>query len=150
MSELTKKLNDVGVLVVDDSYDMRKTMQSMLAEIGINQIFLAKDGMEALLFMGDCEDMVDLVLADWNMPVMSGGELLRQVRSADPYMPYILVTGRSDRASVIEAKAAGVTGYIAKPFSIDQLEEKLISALRISNNARMADEIESVVVRGNG
>ncbi len=69
--------------------------------------------------------MVDLVLCDWNMPGMSGLDFLRQVRSVGLEIPFLMVTGRADKESVIEAKDAGVSAYIAKPFSQTQLEAKL-------------------------
>lgn len=125
MSDEISQLANIGVLVVEDSREMRKILQGMLTELGINQVFLAKDGMEALLFLGDCYDMIDVVMADWNMPNMDGSELLRQIRSADPDLPFVMITGRADKDSVVEAKTHGVSSYIVKPFSIEQLERKL-------------------------
>ena len=59
------------------------------------------------------------------MPKMNGVELLRQLRTVDPDVPFLMVTGRSDMESVVEAKSSGVTGYIRKPFSPAELEAKL-------------------------
>ena len=59
------------------------------------------------------------------MPAMTGVEFLRQLRTVDPDVPFLMITGRSDMESVVEAKASGVTGYIRKPFSALQLETKL-------------------------
>lgn len=129
-------LEGLGILCVEDSQEMRKIMQGMLTDIGIHQVFMAKDGVEALLFMGDCGDMIDMVLADWNMPHMDGAELLRQIRSADPDVPFVMITGRADKASVLEARSHGVSGYIAKPFSVEQLEKKLKAVARLSEAAR--------------
>jgi CheY-like chemotaxis protein len=75
------------------------------------------------------------VLADWNMPVMDGNELLRQIRSADPDIPFIMITGRADRNSILEAKNSGVSSYIAKPFSVEHLEKKLVAVARIAEAA---------------
>lgn len=111
---------------------MRNILQGMLTDIGIHQVFMAKDGVEALLFMGDCGDLISVVLADWNMPHMDGAELLRQIRTADPDIPFIMITGRADRASVLEAKSSGVSSYIAKPFSVEQLEKKLTAVARLA------------------
>ncbi|MCK5041085.1 MAG: response regulator [Sphingomonadales bacterium] len=122
----------VCLLVVEDSKQMRKVLQSMLSEIGVNQVFLAKDGAEALVFLADCDDMIDAVFCDWNMPIMSGVELLRQVRSVDAEMPFIMITGRKDENSVLEAKAAGITGYMTKPFSLNELESKVKAIARLS------------------
>ena len=132
MTDSQSLLAGMGVLVVEDSQEMRKILQGMLSDIGVHQVFMAKDGMEALLFMGDCEDMIDIVLADWNMPHMDGAELLRQIRAADPYMPFVMITGRADKASVLEARSHGVSSYIAKPFSVEQLEKKLVAVARLA------------------
>lgn len=137
MNDETLKIDDLGILVVEDSREMRKILQGMLTELGINQVFLAKDGMEALLFLGDCYDMIDVVMADWNMPNMDGSELLRQIRGADPDIPFIMITGRADKDSVVEARSQGVSSYIVKPFSIEQLESKLSVMARILEASRM-------------
>jgi two-component system chemotaxis response regulator CheY len=73
--------------------------------------------------------MIDLVLCDWNMPGRSGLELLQQVRSVGLEVPFVMVTGRADKESVIAAKDAGVTAYISKPFSAAQLEAKMRAAV---------------------
>ncbi len=113
------------ILVVEDRQDTRAMLRNMLSELGITQIYEATDGREGLEFIDIAPDMVDIVICDWNMPRMAGIDLLRQIRSADPQMPFVMVTGRSDMASVSEAKGGGVTAYIRKPFSPNQLEAKL-------------------------
>ncbi|MCK5041375.1 MAG: response regulator [Sphingomonadales bacterium] len=133
MIDEANEIADLGILIVEDSREMRKILQGMLTELGINQVFLAKDGVEALLFLGDCYDMIDIVVADWNMPNMDGSELLRQIRGADPDIPFMMITGRADKDSVVEAKSQGVSSYIAKPFSIEQLEKKLNVLSRMLN-----------------
>ena len=118
-------LNDLKVLIVEDQSDARAMLRNMLAELGVTQIFEASDGREALRFMDSAFDFVNLVICDWNMPGLTGVEFLRQLRSVDASIPFLMVTGRSDMDSVMEAKSAGVTGYIRKPFSPKQLEAKL-------------------------
>jgi two-component system chemotaxis response regulator CheY len=122
-----KKINleKTKVLIVDDQADMRSMIRHMLAELGINQVFEASDGKQALGFIDDALDMIDVIICDWNMPNMTGVEVLRQLRSVNPDMPFLMVTGRRDIISVTEAKSSGVTAYISKPFSLDQLEAKL-------------------------
>jgi DNA-binding response OmpR family regulator len=100
-------------------------LRKLLSELGITQIFEASDGREALGFMDDAFDFVNCVICDWNMPAMSGVDLLRQLRSVGNDTPFLMVTGRSDKESVVEAKGAGVSAYIRKPFSPQQLEAKL-------------------------
>lgn len=124
MSEITT-LQDLKILLVEDQADARAMLRTMLVELGITQIFEAPDGQEALSFIDSAHDFIDLILCDWNMPKMTGVDLLRQLRSIDPDMPFLMVTGRSDMDSVVEAKSSGVTAYIRKPFSPRQLEAKL-------------------------
>lgn len=121
------------ILLIDDSVQTLNLAKRMLHDLGITQVFTAKNGAEGLKLLGtfDGENIVDLVLCDWNMPEMNGMELLRQVRSCDPDLMFYMVTGQADRASVAEAKAFGVNGFIKKPFSADELAKKLNVASRV-------------------
>ncbi len=125
MAEVTKKLEDLKVLVVDDQADARTLIKNMLTEFGVHQVFEAADGRQALSFIDAAFDFVDFIICDWNMPGISGVELLRQLRTVDPNIPFLMVTGRGDMDSVVEAKSSGVTGYIRKPFSPAQFEAKV-------------------------
>lgn len=125
MSILGEDLSDLKVLVVEDQIEVRSMLRNMLLELGINQVFESSDGREALNFIDSAFDFVDVIICDWNMPKMNGVELLRQLRTVDPDLPFLMVTGRSDMNSVVEAKSSGVTAYISKPFSPQQLEAKL-------------------------
>ena len=118
-------ISDLKVLLVEDQAEARAMMRNMMMELGITQIFEAADGKEALAFLDSAFDFIDVVICDWNMPSMTGVELLRQLRSVDPDVPFLMVTGRTDMESVVEAKSSGVTAYIRKPFSPKQLEAKL-------------------------
>lgn len=118
-------IKKLKILVVDDQPDMRSMVRGMLGDMGITQIFEASDGREALSFADAAIDMIDIVICDWNMPKLSGIELLRQMRSVMPDLPFLMLTGRGDLDSVAEAKSAGVTAYIRKPFSPANLEIKL-------------------------
>jgi len=128
MSDMTvveKKLEDLKILVVEDQADTRSLVRNMMMEIGVTQVFEAENGRTALSFIDAAFDFVDMVVCDWNMPNMSGIELLRQIRSVDPDIPFLMVTGRGDMDSVMEARGSGVSGYIVKPFSPLQMEAKL-------------------------
>lgn len=118
-------IENLRVLMVEDSNEARALLRNMLSEIGIHQTFEASNGKEALLFMDNAFDFVDMIICDWNMPELSGVEFLRQIRSVDPSIPFLMVTGRNDMESVVEAKTSGVTGYIRKPYSAAELEVKL-------------------------
>jgi two-component system chemotaxis response regulator CheY len=113
------------VLIVEDQYEARMMIRNMLMEFGVNQIFEASDGKKGLQFTDTAFDLIDLIICDWNMPEMTGVELLRQLRSVGYDVPFLMVTGKADKAAVLEAKKSGVNGYICKPFSPVQLEAKL-------------------------
>ena len=118
-------LNDLKILLVEDQTEARALLRNMLLELGITQIFEASNGEEALNFLDSAYDFIDMVMCDWNMPSVSGLDVLRDVRKVNESLPFLMVTGRSDVESVKEAKEAGVTAYIRKPFTPKQLEAKL-------------------------
>jgi len=120
-----KEFEDLKVLIVDDQAEARVMLKEMLTDIGVTQIFESKDGRQALEFVDTAFDFVDIIVCDWNMPALNGVQLLRQIRSADTGIPFLMVTGRDDMDSVLEAKSSGVTAYIRKPYSAVQLEAKL-------------------------
>ena len=122
----------LGVVVVDDQADVRSLIKKMLKDLKIERVLEANDGQEALTLLDAPAQQIDVVICDWNMPNMTGVELLKRVRSSGKDIPFLLVTGRADKDSVIEAKDSGVSAYIAKPFTQTQLEAKLrvVSAKR--------------------
>jgi CheY-like chemotaxis protein len=123
--QVFKKPDNLKVLVVDDQAEIRSLIREVLVDSGVTQIFEAPDGKAALQFVDTDFDMVNLIICDWNMPGLNGIDFLRQIRTVFPDLPFLLVTGRCDKKSVLEAKMAGVSAYIRKPFSPGQLEEKL-------------------------
>jgi two-component system chemotaxis response regulator CheY len=98
----------------------------MLSQIGVRQASAAKNGKEAVVLLGDAikDPPFDFILCDWNMPTMTGVELLRHIRGANSTIPFLMITVRGDAASIQEAKELSVSGYIIKPFSLQQLEKK--------------------------
>ena len=113
------------ILVVDDFSTMRRIIKNLLRELGFNNMDEADDGQTALpkLKAGG----YDFLITDWNMPGMTGIDLLKAVR-ANPdtaAMPVLMVTAEQKREQIIEAAQAGVNGYIIKPFTAGTLEEKL-------------------------
>lgn len=111
-------------LVVDDSGVMRKIISRALGELGIKDVVEAPDGQHALDLFGDGSDF-DLVITDWNMPVMNGLELVQAIRAAGHTLPIMMVTTRAERGNVLEAIQAGISDYIIKPFEREMLQEKL-------------------------
>ena len=135
---MSEDIAELKILIIDDTNEARSMLKNMLTEIGITQVFEASDGKEGLRFVDTAFDFVDVILCDWNMPKMSGLSLLRQIRSVDAKFPFVMITGRGDLSSVAEAKGAGVSGYILKPYSMTQLEAKLrIVATRAEKLASM-------------
>ncbi len=118
---------DTHVLVVDDMMTMRKIVSKTVGEMGFSKISQAEDGRAAWSLIQEAEVPVGLVISDWNMPNMSGLDLLKAVRSHVKYqnLPFLLVTAEAEKGQVAEALKAGVDSYVVKPFSKDGLREKL-------------------------
>ncbi len=115
------------VLLVDDSAVMRKIIQRNLKESGlvIDEFLEAGDGKQALDVVN--KSAVDLILCDWNMPNMSGIEFVKTLRSLNlpKKIPIVMVTTEGSDAKMAEAKESGADGYLTKPFTPDQLRDKL-------------------------
>lgn len=110
-------------LVVDDSLTIRRIVIKALSLAGINDTVEAGDGLEAMNAINNAQ--IDLVLLDWNMPKMTGIETLRAIRQSGKKMPIIMVTTEAEKSRVIEAIKAGANDYLIKPFSPEQLAEKV-------------------------
>ena len=123
------KLADVKILVAEDDSNTRATIRMMLMEMGITQVFEAGDGKMAQDFVDSDTMDINLVICDWNMPHKTGFEFLREIRTSHPTLPFLMITARADQNSVIEAKEAGVTAYLRKPFTLAELESRVKSAL---------------------
>jgi two-component system chemotaxis response regulator CheY len=116
---------NIEVLVVDDAATMRRIVRSLLRELGVKNVREAEDGSAALEELK--RRRADLVISDWNMPHMSGIELLRAIRGSESLkdIPVLMVTAETKKENVLEAVQAGVNNYIVKPFNAKTLEEKL-------------------------
>ena len=118
-------LQYLRILIVEDQANTRAMLRDMVRSLGVETIFLAKDGTEAVAILRNEKEAINLIICDWIMPEMSGLDLLAAVRQVDPHIPFLMVTGKADRDAVKTAKAHGVSGYIAKPVSRAQIEIKL-------------------------
>ncbi len=116
-------------LVVDDFEAMRRVTANQLRQLGAEKILTAVDGKAALRVLKS--QRIDIVLSDWNMPVMSGLDLLKEIRaSADLFaIPFIMITAEAERPRIEEAIACGVTSMILKPYSPAQLMQRVEKAL---------------------
>lgn len=113
------------ILVVDDFSTMRRIIKNLLRDLGFNNTSEADDGRTALPMLQN--GRFDFLITDWNMPDMTGIELLKAMR-ADPKLhslPVLLVTAEAKRDQIVEAAQAGVNGYIVKPFTAQTLKEKI-------------------------
>ena len=117
----------MNVLIVDDRAAMRMMIIKTLRQAGLNghEFSQATDGAAALEAIRKAPP--DVVLCDWNMPNMTGIELLRAVRADAQlrHLPFLMITAEAKRENIIEAAQAGASGYIVKPFTAATLEEKL-------------------------
>ena len=113
------------ILIVDDFSTMRRIIKNLMRDLGFTNTSEADDGATALPMLQG--GGYDFLITDWNMPQMTGLELLKAVR-ADPNlskMPILLVTAEAKKQQIVEATQAGVNGYIVKPFTAATLKEKI-------------------------
>ncbi len=127
MSTMVDK--NMRILVVDDALTMRRIVINLLRQLGFNNMNEADDGTTAWEKLQ--LETFDLIISDWNMPKMTGIDLLRKVRTDAKYAqtPFIMVTAEGKRENVIAAVQAGVSNYIVKPFNAATLKEKLVKVI---------------------
>lgn len=113
-------------LVVDDFSTMRRIIRNLLKELGFINVSEAEDGVAALNKLKS-EGNYEFIVTDWNMPNMSGIELIRAIRADDVFkhLPILMVTAEAKRENIVEAAQAGASGYVVKPFSSATLDKKL-------------------------
>jgi len=116
---------NMKVLIVDDFSTMRKIVRNIIKQIGFKNIIEADDGKSAVKELK--KGKVDLILCDWNMPEMSGIDLLKTVRSDDELkdIPFVMITAEAQKDNILEAVKEGVSNYIVKPFTAETINEKL-------------------------
>lgn len=113
-------------LVVDDSVTMRRIVANSLKAIGYEALVEAGDGREALSKLSS-DESINFIITDWNMPEVSGLELVKSIRSTDKFakLPILMVTTRGLKEDIVEALQARVNNYIVKPFTPQILREKI-------------------------
>ncbi len=118
-------IEDTKFLVVDDFSTMRRIVRNLLKELGFVNVQEAEDGVEALSKLRG--DKFDFVVSDWNMPNMTGIELLMAIRAdaSLKHLPVLMVTAEAKKENIIQAAQAGASGYVVKPFTAATLDEKL-------------------------
>ena len=130
-NRIDKLVQSIAVLIVDDNQYMRKVVRNILVNIGVKNIHEAVDGiagLEAIRMFAP-----DLVILDWEMPLLNGAELVRIVRSPGvfpvPDVPIIMLTGHVERWRVIEASRLGVNEFLKKPVSGKALLDRIVAIL---------------------
>jgi two-component system chemotaxis response regulator CheY len=116
---------NMRILIVDDFSTMRKIIRGIMKKLGFTNLEEADDGSTALPKLKS--DNFDFVISDWNMPTMSGLELLKAVRSDDDLkeLPFLMVTAEAKKENIVQAVKAGASNYIVKPFTQEVLQKKL-------------------------
>ncbi len=127
--QIEKMIQGLNILVVDDNAYMRRLTRTMLTNLGAKSVLEANDGLAALEAIRTCDP--DVMLLDWDMPVLNGIEVLRIVRSPGvfprPNLPVVMLTTRAQRAQVHEALRAGANEFLIKPTSPKALCDRLTS-----------------------
>jgi two-component system chemotaxis response regulator CheY len=122
---------NMKILTVDDFSTMRRIIRNMLRQLGYTNIVEAEDGAEALRLLH--KETVDFIISDWNMPNMSGLDLLKAIRADENLkpIPVLLVTAEALKENVVEAVKAGVNNYVVKPFTAETLKEKIDAIFKV-------------------
>lgn len=128
---LQPRIEALRVLVVDDDQYMRKVVRTMLNAIGVKTVFEANDGVSGLDAIR--QHNPDLVIVDWEMPMIDGAQFVRMVRSPgefpSPDIPIIMLSGHGDRWRVVEAARIGAHEYLLKPVSTKALHDRIVAIL---------------------
>lgn len=116
---------NMRILVVDDFSTMRRIIKNILRQLGFNNVVEADDGTTAWEVLN--KDKVEFIVSDWNMPQMTGIDLLRKVRSTEEFaeLPFLMVTAEAQQENIIEAVQAKVSNYIVKPFTAETMKQKI-------------------------
>ena len=120
----------IKILIVDDFATMRRILKNILKQLGFKNLVEADDGTTAWEVLES--QTIDLIISDWNMPKMTGLELLKKVRASTRYKtaPFLMVTAEAQKQNVIEAVQAGVSNYVVKPFTAEAISDKLKKILK--------------------
>lgn len=118
------------ILIVDDMSTMRKIIKNMLTKMGCDNLTEAEDGDPAWKMIQEAHDAgspYEFIVSDWNMPGMTGLDLLKHIREDERFktLPFLMITAEAEQSNVVIAVKAGVSNFIVKPFAITTLKEKI-------------------------
>jgi two-component system chemotaxis response regulator CheY len=117
---------EMKVLVVDDFVTMRRITKTLMKQLGYTNMVEAEDGKQALDMLQK-DSSIEFVISDWNMPNMTGLELLQAVRADEKLkkLPFLMVTAEAEQENIMAAVKSGVSNYVIKPFTALTLQDKL-------------------------
>lgn len=126
----TTLLKKINILVADDMDSMLSLITSCLRNLGAEKIYTANNGENAWKRLN--KQRIDLIVCDWDMPKMTGMQLLSLVRESDmhKHIPFLLLTASTEKSRVLSALKGGVSDYLAKPFQPKELDYRIIKLLR--------------------
>lgn len=128
MAQLDQADKAIRILIVDDFASMRLIVRKSLSALGFNNVSEAAGALDAVRKI-EAGEQYDFIISDWNMPNMTGLELLTYIRGSDKMgrVPFLMITAEAQRENIIQAAKAGVSQYIVKPFTAEALQQKLNS-----------------------
>jgi len=128
MTQTNQTDKQMRILIVDDFASMRQIVRKSLSALGFDNVLEAAGALDAVRKIENGEEF-DLIISDWNMPNMTGLELLTYIRGSEKMgrVPFLMITAEAQRENIIQAAKAGVSQYIVKPFTAEALQQKLDS-----------------------
>jgi CheY-like chemotaxis protein len=130
-------LNEVKILIVEDDKFSCKIITETLSKIGVNQISTTENGQEAIDFLSKTETSIDFIICDIEMPIMDGYEFSRKIRLGQvprfKSVPILILTGNDTEKNIEKAKFHRIEGFVIKPVTASELENKIRTILKISS-----------------
>ena len=120
-----ERKNSLRALVAEDDPTGARLIEMSLNKMGISDVTVVVDGMEAWKEIEDAKNPFSLIVADWNMPFVTGIELLERVRAEGIKTPFVIITGKNSVEAAIEAKEMGVTAFLPKPYTPNLLMRRI-------------------------
>lgn len=135
-------LRQLSVLVIDNDEKLVSIVKGILHSFGFSEVYTCYDGKEAVELLYNYH--IDIVICDWEMQPMKGIDFVHYIRndlhSPDPFVPIIMLTGRSEMHDVVQARDEGVTEFIAKPFTVEDLRKRIIEVVERPRKFILHDE----------
>jgi DNA-binding response OmpR family regulator len=121
---------NLRVLAIDDNDSVLRLVRMVLYDLSVGHCHISRGAAEAMIYLENNPDYINLIICDWNMPGLSGIDFLQKLRREGVQIPFLMLTARADQASVLAARDKGVDAYIVKPFTPKELERKIRVLMR--------------------